>query len=112
LEIGIRALADRVWQEEMRDRLARDAARLDAVLHSADVPLAGGTSLYRFVQMPNAGRLFALLGEAGILVRNFSWSAAALRFGLPADEIAWGRLEDVLALWENVRRAKVEEPAS
>jgi cobalamin biosynthetic protein CobC len=112
LEIGIRALADIAWQDVMRGRLAGDAARLDGVLERAGASIAGGTSLYRFVELAGAPRLFTLLGQAGVLVRNFSWNASVLRIGLPADEAAWRRLEEALTLWENMQQANMEETAS
>ena len=41
-----------------------------------------------------------------MLVRNFSWSGTALRIGLPADEAAWRRLEQGLAVWKNSRNGQ------
>ncbi len=112
LELGIHALADAPWQEAMRRRLAGEAARLDDVLSRSGIPLTGGTSLYRFVELACAQELFAALGEAGVLVRNFSWSRTALRIGLPADEAAWRRLEHALAVWKNGCGAETQEVGS
>jgi cobalamin biosynthetic protein CobC len=99
LEIGIRALADETWQEEMRGRLAGEAARLDKLLKSFGLPVAGGTALYRFLETRQAPDLFGALGGSGILVRNFLWSSSALRVGLPGGEEAWSRLERALSDW-------------
>ncbi|WP_442583302.1 threonine-phosphate decarboxylase CobD [Mesorhizobium sp. ASY16-5R] len=110
LEIGIRALADEAWQEEMRHRLADDSGKLDKLLETYGLPVSGGTSLYRFVETPDAAGLFAELGRNGILSRNFSWRSSALRFGLPADEVAWVRLEQALAMWKNKSRFKELAP--
>ena len=41
--------------------------------------------------------LFDHLARAGILVRRFDAAARRLRFGLPGDAGAWGRLEQALA---------------
>jgi cobalamin biosynthetic protein CobC len=97
LEYGIRALADISWQTAMRARLQGEAARLDALLASHGVLVTGGTSLFRFVTTPHAPSLFTALGEKGILLRNFSWDANALRIGLPGSEAEWQRLEEALA---------------
>ncbi|MEI5678129.1 MULTISPECIES: threonine-phosphate decarboxylase CobD [unclassified Mesorhizobium] len=99
LEYGIKALADTSWQTAMRDRLNDEAARLDALLARHGVIVTGGTSLFRFVKTPHAASLFTALGEKGILLRNFSWDATALRIGLPESEAEWLRLEQALAAW-------------
>ena len=54
LDYGIRALADTDWQTTMRLRLAQDAARLDALFGRFDVPVAGGTALFRYLRLTDA----------------------------------------------------------
>lgn len=99
LEYGIRALSDAEWQDDMRQRLAQDAARLDTLLDRYDVPVAGGTSLFRFVSFPEAPSLFSALGSSGVLVRHFAERPQVLRIGLPGDEAEWQRVESALAAW-------------
>jgi cobalamin biosynthetic protein CobC len=99
LEHGIGALRDSGWQEEIRDRLTSEAARLDGLLRRFGIEIAGGTTLFRYVETAEAADLFAWLGAHGILVRNFSWSGTALRFGLPGSEAEWERLEEALESW-------------
>ncbi|NGO50102.1 threonine-phosphate decarboxylase CobD [Allomesorhizobium camelthorni] len=96
LEYGVKALGDHIWQNEMRERLQGETARLDALLLRFDIPVRGGTPLFRYLEIPHAAGLFDLLGEQGILVRNFAWSSAALRIGLPGGEAEWTRLERAL----------------
>ncbi|QPC92414.1 threonine-phosphate decarboxylase CobD [Mesorhizobium sp. INR15] len=103
LEYGIRALADIAWQDEMRASLSAAAARLDALLARSDVAVAGGTTLYRYLHLPDAGGLFAALGERGILLRHFADRPHVLRAGLPGIEEEWQRLQSALAEWA-VRR--------
>ena len=98
IEIGIRALSDRQWQDAMRERLADDRARLDQLLQKAGFPASGGTSLYAFLRHPEAPALFARLGASGIFVRRFDDRANVLRLGLPGDESAWERLSLALGL--------------
>ncbi len=103
LEYGIKALSDAAWQHAMRDRLQGEAARLYALLSRFDIPVRGGTTLFRYVEIPNATDLFACLGQQGILVRNFAWSPTALRFGLPGGEAEWAGLDRALEVWMKQR---------
>ncbi len=102
---GEAALADGAWAAAMRDRLARDAARLDRLLIDAGLAVAGGTSLFRLVHAPAAAALADHLGHAGIMVRRFAERPHWLRFGLPADEAAWERLAAALAVFAGAPRA-------
>lgn len=106
IEIGIRALADRGWQQAMRRRLAGDAGRLDRLLTQSGLDVTGGTALYRFVRSQEARSLFNALGEAGILVRSFGFDEEALRIGLPGDDAGFSRLERALVQWRGNGRMR------
>ncbi|WP_051899891.1 threonine-phosphate decarboxylase CobD [Neorhizobium galegae] len=95
LHVGNEALADVTWQDAMRLRLKEDAARLDALLGAAGIPVAGGTSLFRFIRDPRAQAVFRHLGEQGILVRRFEERPEDLRIGLPCER-DWPRLQEAL----------------
>lgn len=97
--IGTAALGDREWQAAERERLAGQAARLDAVFASHHVAVSGGTGLYRFLRTPHAPAIFESLGRQGVYVRRFDAMPDALRIGLPPDEAAWSRLSGALAGW-------------
>ncbi len=97
LTVAGRALADLSWQEEMRRRLAAQAARLDEALARSGLAAGGGTALFRLVRTPDAQGLFRRLGEQGILVRRFDHSPDALRIGLPGGEEDFARLEAALS---------------
>jgi len=97
LAAGAKALADAAWIEKTRNRLAKSALGLDAVLTGSGLQIAGGTTLFRLVRVPAASKLFRHLGRAGILVRRFPDHADWLRFGLPANEAACRRLQIALA---------------
>ena len=101
LAYGRRALADTDWQVRMRQRLAHDASRLDALLLRSGLTVAGGTSLYRFLRTPHASSIFDRLGHDGILVRNFDAMNDALRFGLPGDDAGFDRLTASLTRWRD-----------
>jgi cobalamin biosynthetic protein CobC len=101
LEYGIRALGDLDWQAKMRSRLTAEAARLDALFARFAVPVAGGTSLYRYIEHADAAGLFATLGRRGILLRHYDERPNVLRAGLPGNEEEWARLEAALADWQS-----------
>ncbi len=95
LKIGADALADAVWAETMRARLARERAALDAMLGAAGFAVAGGTDLFCLAAHPHAQRWHARLAAAGVWTRRFDDHPTWLRFGLPGT--AAGRFADTLA---------------
>jgi cobalamin biosynthesis protein CobC len=101
LTIGTAALADTAWIEATRHRLAAASGRLDSILIGAGLGIPGGTALFRLVRTPSAPALFHHLGGAGILVRNFPDNATWLRFGLPAGEEEWQRLQIAMDAFRN-----------
>lgn len=103
LEYGIRALADIGWQDSMRASLVEATARLDGLFGRFGVPVAGGTTLFRYLSLPDAAGLFSALGERGILIRHFSDRPHVLRAGLPGSQEEWLRLESALADWATRR---------
>lgn len=100
LEYGVRALGDLDWQDRMRMSLKSDTARLDALFARFDVPVKGGTPLFRYLDLPGAPDLFSALGERGILLRHYDDRPSILRAGLPGSEEEWLRLEAALAEWK------------
>ncbi|UVK45910.1 threonine-phosphate decarboxylase CobD [Mesorhizobium sp. AR07] len=103
LDYGIRALADTAWQDTMRISLGEASARLDALFGRFGVAVAGGTTLFRYLRLPDAAGLFSALGERGILLRHFADRPDVLRAGLPGSEVEWQRLESALAEWASRR---------
>lgn len=98
LEYGIKALADKEWRDSTRNRLRDAAQALDRILGRGGIAVSGGTSLFRFVQRPDAPALFTFLGGQGILVRSFSDRPDSLRVGLPKPEDI-PRLEAAIQSW-------------
>ena len=96
LAVGEAALADTAWAQATRERLRRDAQRLDELLSRSGLEVIGGTPLFRLARCPAAQELVVHLGRAGILVRHFTENPTWLRFGLPAGEDAWTRLRTAL----------------
>lgn len=102
LEYGIRALGDRDWQNKMRVTLESESTRLDALFARFTLP-AAGTSLFRYIEHPEAPSLFSALGQRGILLRHYDERPDVLRAGLPGSEEEWRRLEAGLADWQSER---------
>ena len=95
LAIGARALGDQTWAEATRDRLATDAARLDALMLRAGADIAGGTSLFRLYRVENARDWQDRLATHRILGRIFPYADDLIRLGLPTPE-GWAQLESAL----------------
>ena len=89
------------WIEATRHRLVEASGRLDGILIGAGLGIPAGTALFRLVRTPSARALFHHLGRAGILVRNFPDNATWLRFGLPAYEEDWLRLQIAMDAFRN-----------
>ncbi len=94
--IGATALADRDWPGRTRDRLAAAGKALQGRLRIAGFEIVGGCDLFVLAAHEEADAAFERLGRAGILVRHFPERPGQLRFGLPPDAEAVGRLESAL----------------
>jgi len=89
--VALEAWRDAEWQTAQRHRLTAASTRLADLLRGAGLGESRGTALFRYVETPRAGEIFASLAGQGILVRRFD-EPAALRFGLPGAEREWARL--------------------
>lgn len=89
------ALADLAWQAEQRLRIRAAAQRLVDLLRSTSLGTPTGTDLFQYLPTPRASEHQEALARQGILVRAFS-QPAALRCGLPGNEIEWQRLAAAL----------------
>jgi len=58
----------------------------------------GGCALFPWLATPHAERLYDFMAQRGILLRLFAHNSS-VRFGLPADEADWVRLEQALAAY-------------
>ncbi len=93
--VATAALADQEWQRETRAQLARDAARLAALLRGSGIGEPSGPALFQWLRHPHAPALQDRFARNGILVRGFD-QPASLRFGLPGTEAGWARLAHAL----------------
>lgn len=88
-------LRDGSGQQAQRQRLLADGERLLELLRSHALVPTGGCALFQWLASPQAAELHEFLAGRGILTRLFA-SPSSLRFGLPADQPGWARLEQAL----------------
>ncbi|WP_277186299.1 threonine-phosphate decarboxylase CobD [Caballeronia sp. BR00000012568055] len=86
------AFADHEWQNETRERLHEDGARLAAIIarYGFDVH---STPLFSWIPTPRAASLQHALAQHGIWTRLFDTNEPSLRIGLPGAQGEWARFE-------------------
>ncbi|MGP1664536.1 MAG: threonine-phosphate decarboxylase CobD [Rhodanobacter sp.] len=89
------ALADDAWHGAAREQLHVASARLHAVLTKHHLQPTGGCAFFQWCCDDRATAWHHALATRGILTRLFN-TPASLRFGLPGDEAAFGRLDVAL----------------
>jgi L-threonine-O-3-phosphate decarboxylase len=89
------ALADRAWHHATQVRLHESSARLESLLTQHGLAPTAGTAFFQWCRDERAAALHRALATRGILTRLFD-EPASLRFGLPGDDAAFGRLNDAL----------------
>jgi cobalamin biosynthetic protein CobC len=97
-EIAIAALRDRGWQQATQTRLARDDARMRALLADHGI-VAHGTPLFHWWTEPRAEAFHEHMARRAIWVRLFPAAARGIRVGLPQNESEWRRIEQALQEW-------------
>jgi len=96
LHLGNLALRDQDWAIQTRERLTRDAKRLDRAMQPKTSSRANGTDLFRLYQVDNPSKFQKKLAQSHIWSRIFPYSNHFLRLGLPGTETEWNRLKTVL----------------
>lgn len=94
-EVARLALHDSAWHAAMRQQLQVQGERLQRLLSAQGLAPSGGTALFQWVRRSDALRWHEALARRAILTRPFG-EPCALRFGLPANEAQWRRLEHAL----------------
>ena len=95
LDIGARALLDRVWQDKTAQRLKDEAQTLDRIAISFGWQVVGGTTLFRLYQTPDAAAAQDHLARHHIWSRIFPYSTTWIRLGLPGNDGEWARLSSL-----------------
>ena len=94
-EVALAALRDHDWQQATQARLARDGARLRALLP----PDASGTPLFHWWAVARPEAFHEHMARRAIWVRLFRDAARGIRLGLPAQAAHWDRIEHALKEW-------------
>lgn len=79
-----------------RERSEHASQRLAQVLECHGFKPQGGCALFQWLITDHAEHLYEFMARQGILLRLFTHNSS-LRFGLPADEADWLRLEHAFA---------------
>ncbi|MGR8932658.1 MAG: threonine-phosphate decarboxylase CobD [Gammaproteobacteria bacterium] len=98
------ALSDRVWHQTMAESLRQQGLRLKQLLTDSGLPPSGGCALFQWLNTDAADDLHVALAKRGILTRLFD-KPRSMRFGLPADEAGWQKLERALSLFHRSRKS-------
>ncbi len=93
--IATRALQDKSWQMENRQRLKQQRKRLSSLCNQYSLTVSAETDLFVWIQTPQAHSIYQALAEQAVLCRLFK-QPASLRFGLPKNEPEWTVLEQAL----------------
>jgi cobalamin biosynthetic protein CobC len=99
------ALVDHNWQKQNRERINQASQRLNALLTDYLTDKLAGTALFTTVFLSDAVQCHHLLCQQQVLTRLCD-EENALRFGLPADEAGWHKLEIALAALKQARKEK------
>ena len=94
--LGQACLLDQAAQRAQIARCAQASERLLRCLQHHGLAPQGGCALFQSVSCAQAEHLQGFLAQRGILVRLFKQDSR-LRFGLPADEGDWARLDAALS---------------
>jgi cobalamin biosynthetic protein CobC len=93
--LGQVCLADTASHERQRVRSEQASQRLVELLTRFGLTPQGGCALFQWLVTARAEALYEFMARRGILLRLFTQNSS-LRFGLPADEADWLRLEQAL----------------
>ena len=103
------ALSDTQWQLSTREQLMQQSLRLQTLLNRHHLTPSGSSSLFQWLKTNNAKQVHQFLAQQGILTRLFE-QPMSIRFGLPAVEPQWMRLE--LALKSLNKEANITNTVS
>jgi L-threonine-O-3-phosphate decarboxylase len=98
LMIAGHALRDADWIGDTRPRLKRDGARLRETLLKSGLEPVGATDLFCLVRSDQTADIARHLAQQGIYVRCFVEDDRLIRFGLPASDEQFKRLEIALEI--------------
>ncbi|PMY40742.1 threonine-phosphate decarboxylase [Pseudomonas sp. GW456-L14] len=96
--LGQVCLRDSQGHERQRVRSEAASLRLAQLLERHGLKPQGGCALFQWLITDHAELLHEFMARRGILLRLFTHNSS-LRFGLPADEADWSRLEQAFVAY-------------
>lgn len=102
LSIGTQALSDATWRHNMKGILQKSRSRLCQMLLRYGFECRSSPTLFVLAAKENAAMNWWQLAEHGLLVRKFDYNESWLRLGLPKEENEWVRLQQALAVNQNI----------
>ncbi|OLF52561.1 threonine-phosphate decarboxylase CobD [Pseudomonas chlororaphis] len=96
--LGQACLRDREGHAQQRLRSEAASLRLVQLLERQGLKPQGGCALFQWLITDRAEQLHEFMARRGILLRLFVHNSS-LRFGLPADEADWSRLEQAFVAY-------------
>jgi cobalamin biosynthetic protein CobC len=100
-DIATAALRDHAWQQTTQTRLARDGARMHALLAEQGIETYG-TPLFHWWAEPRAEAFHEHMARRAIWVRLFPGAARGIRIGLPGNESEWRRIDQAIREWNHI----------
>ena len=100
--LGQVCLGDTAGHERQRVRSEQASQRLVELLTRFGLAPQGGCALFQWLVTVQAEQLHEFMARRGILLRLFNQNSS-LRFGLPANEADWLRLEQALRAFGEVQ---------
>lgn len=93
--VVLQALLDQQWQRHTQQQLEHAGLRLQLLLERTGLLPSGGCNLFQWCLNEQAWSIHQALARLGIFTRYFP-QPQAIRFGLPATDAQWQRLESGL----------------
>lgn len=113
--IAKQALQDKSWHSQSCRELLHASDRLATMLTEYGLTPNGGTAFFQWLSHPDASKIFDVFAKQGILLRYFdkdkSTLSPSLRFGLPANEEQWCRLNTALLMLPELNKEKEKNPS-
>ena len=97
LHLAATALGDRKWYRRTRKKLNEGREQLEEILISNGHEVVGGTGLFVLSRNEFAEDIWEHLAQLKILTRSFTGKPEWLRFGIPANKVAFKRLDKALS---------------
>lgn len=87
IDIALKAMSDIKWVKQTINQLEILSKQLEEALNDINIPIIGGTLLFKLVKCEDAAKMHHLLAKDGIWTRKFIYNKKWLRLGIPKDQV-------------------------